>query len=57
MDVEFTVEVVRGEFLNQPWAENNDYVMVLGDIAEAVDPHVHVVAKIRKEVLSQLPKP
>jgi hypothetical protein len=26
------------------------------EIAEVVDPHVHIVAKIRKDVLSQLPK-
>ena len=36
--------------------------MVLGasieyDIAEVVDPHVNVVAKIRKSVLRQIPKP
>jgi hypothetical protein len=27
------------------------------DIAEVVDPHTHVVAKIRKDVLKQIPKP
>ena len=27
------------------------------DIAEVADPQAHVVAKIRKDVLSQLPKP
>lgn len=98
MDVEFTVDVIRGEYLDQPWAENDEYIMVSGidgslttamqaatsglskwlaarfalnaaeiatlltncvhyDIAEVVDPHTHVVAKIRKDVLSQIPKP
>jgi amidase len=95
MDVEFTVDVIRGPYLDQPWAENDEYVMVSGidgslttalqaatsglskwltqryglnaseiatlltnciqyDIAEVVDPHTHVVAKIRKDVLSQI---
>jgi len=27
------------------------------DIATVVDPRVHVVAKIKKEALSQIPKP
>ncbi len=98
MDVEFTVDVIRGEYLDQPWAENGEYIMVSGidgslttamqaatsglakwlaarfalnaaeiatlltncvqyDIAEVVDPHTHVVAKIRKDVLSQISKP
>jgi amidase len=96
MDVEFTVGVVHGEYLNQPWAEDDTYIMVSGidgslttalqaatsglakwlashyglnaaeiatvlantvhyDIAEVVDPHVHVVAKIRKDVLQEIP--
>jgi amidase len=98
MDVEFTVNVIRGPYLDQPWAENDEYIMVSGidgslttalqaatsglsrwlaqhydmnaseiatvltnsiqyDIAEVVDPHTHVVAKIRKDVLSQFAKP
>jgi acetamidase/formamidase len=98
MDVDFTVNVIRGAYLDQPWAENDEYIMVSGvdgsltsamqaatsglskwlsqryqlnpaeiatvlansiqyDIAEVVDAHVHVVAKVRKTVLSQLPKP
>jgi acetamidase/formamidase len=98
MDVEFTVDVIHDQYMNQPWAENDDYVMVSGidgslttamqaatsglsswlathyglnaaeiatvlantvqyDFAEGVDPHIHMVAKIRKDVLSQLPKP
>src|SRR6266480_3418326 len=98
MDVEFTVDVVHGDFLNQVWAENNDYIMVSGiegsltmamqsatsglskwlaipyglnaaeiatvlantvryDIAEAGDPHIHVVAKIDKDVLRQIRAP
>jgi amidase len=98
MDVELTVDVIRGPYLDQPWAENAEYVMVSGidgslttamqaatsglsrwlsqryqlssseiatvlansiqyDIAEVVDPHTHVVARIRKDVLSQLSMP
>jgi acetamidase/formamidase len=98
MDVEFTVDLIKDQLLDQPWAENSEYVMVSGiggslndavqnataglsnwlksyyrlntseiatllapsihyDIAEVVDPQVHVVAKIRKDVLSQLEKP
>jgi len=98
MDVEFTVDLIRDQLLDQPWAENAEYIMVSGiggslsdalqtataglsnwlksyyrlnasetatllansiqyDIAEVGDPHVHVVAKIRKEMLSQIPKP
>lgn len=98
MDVDFTVDVIRGPYLDRPWAENDQYVMVSGidgsltsamqaatsglakwmaqryklndseiatvltnaiqyDIAEVVDPHAHVVAKIRKDVLNQLHKP
>jgi amidase len=95
MDVEFTVDVVHGEYVNQPWAEDDEYIMVSGidgslttamqaatsglakwlashyglnaaetatvlantvhyDIAEVVDPHVHVVAKVRKDALHQM---
>ena len=98
MDVEFTVELIRGKSLGQPRAENSEYVMVSGiagslgdalssattgmsrwleseyklnageiamvlgssmryDIAEVVDPQVHVVAKLAKSVLAQIPKP
>ena len=98
MDVEFTVALIPNQSLVQPWAENDQYIMVSGiggsltdalqlataglsnwlksyyqlssaevatvlassmryDIAEVVDPEVHVVAKIAKDVLSQLPKP
>ncbi len=98
MDVEFTVDLIPNESLAQPWAENDQYIMVSGiggsltdalqlataglsnwlksyyrlssaeiatvlassmhyDIAEVVDPEFHIVAKIRKDVLSQLPKP
>jgi amidase len=97
MDVEFTVTLIRDELLDQPWAENDQYIMVCGiggslqaaqqnatsglsnwlishyrldagevatvlatsihyDIAEVVDPQIHVVAKISKAVLAQLPK-
>ena len=39
-----------------------EIAMVLGsstryDIAEVVDPQVHVVAKLSKSVLAQIPKP
>ena len=98
MDVEFTVSLFPNELLDQPWAENGEYIMVSGvsgspndalqiataglsnwlksyyllnsaeiatvlassihyDIATVVDPKVHVVAKIRKDILSQIPKP
>lgn len=95
MDVEFTVNLVKGESINTPRAENNEYLMVLGvanslpeavqqcttalsnwlqhdyklepneaaivlgtamqyNIAEVVDPLVHVVAKVRKDALVNL---
>ena len=98
MDVEFTVDVIKDQYLDQPWLENSEYVMVCGvagsldsamqaataglskwltqryklnaaeiatlltnsvryDIAEVVDPHINVVAKIGKDVLAQLPQP
>jgi len=95
MDVEFTVDVIRGQATGGPRAENDEYLMssgignsltdalqlattqlanwlqrdyklepneaaiVLGtamryDIAEVVDPLVHVVAKVRKDVVAQV---
>jgi amidase len=95
MDVEFTVDLIRGQSTGAPRAENDEYWMssgignsltealqlattqlvnwlqqeykldpneaavVLGtamryDIAEVVDPLVHVVAKIRKEAVALL---
>lgn len=95
MDVEFTVEVLKGEMTGSPRAENAEYLMALGianslpeavqsattelanwlqrdhklspneaamvlgtamqyNIAEVVDPLVHVVAKVRKDALSGL---
>jgi len=95
LDVEFTVDLVRGQSTAGPRAENDEYLMssgvgnsltdalqlattqmvnwlerdfklgpneaavVLGtsmryDIAEVVDPLVHVVAKIHKSVIAQL---
>ncbi len=98
MDVEFTVDLIKDQLLDQPWAENEEYIMVSGvggslndaaqvataglsnwlksyyrlnasetatvlansihyDIAEMVDPETHVVAKMRKDFLAQLPKP
>jgi amidase len=97
MDVEFTIDLIRGKSLGQPRAENSEYVMVSGiggslndalqaattgmarwledeyklnpgeiamvlgssmryDIAEVVDPQAHVVAKLSKSVLAQIPK-
>lgn len=97
MDVEFTVDLVRGKSLGQPRFENDEYVMVSGisgslntalqdattglsrwledeyklnpgeiamvlgssmhyDIAEIVDPQVHVVAKLPKAILNQIVK-
>src|SRR6516225_6320460 len=98
MEVEFTVDISEGPGLDQPRAENDDYVMVMGignslehalrsattgmsqwlattyklnaaeiamvlgssmryDIAEVVDPQVHVVAKVAKSVLKQIEQP
>jgi acetamidase/formamidase len=95
MDVEFTVDVIRGQSTGAPRSENDEFLMssgignsltealqlattqlanwlqrdyklepneaavVLGtamryDIAEVVDPLVHVVAKIRKDALAQV---
>lgn len=92
MDVEFSVDLVKGKTINWPRLENEDYVMVLGsarpllqalqhattelqswliadygfderasglllghvmeyEIANVVDPHFTVVAKLRKEYL------
>jgi amidase len=98
MDVEFTVNLIKDQLFDQPWAEDDEYVMFSGisqsleealqlatgglsnwlkttyqlnsteaaavlansihyDIAEMVDWDVHVVAKIPKAQLAQLPKP
>jgi amidase len=98
MDVEFTVDLIPNELMDQPWAENDRYIMVSGiggslpdalqlataglsnwlksyyrlnsaevatvlassiqyDVAEVTDPQVHIVAKIAKDVLGQIPKP
>ena len=98
MDVEFTVDLIRGKSLGQPRAENAEFVMVSGiagslnealqmattgmsrwleseyklnpgeiamvlgssmryDVAEVVDPQVHIVAKLPKNLLEQIPKP
>ena len=98
MAVKFTVNLIKGQTLGQPRAEDTEYVMVSGiaetlddafahatsglarwlmdtyglsdmdvslvlgssveyDIAEVVDPQRHVVAKIRKELLRQIPRP
>jgi acetamidase/formamidase len=98
MDVEFSVDLIRNQLLDQVWAEDQDDIMVSGvggsltdalqvataglsnwlksyyrlnaaeiatilansihyDIAEVVDPQVHVVAKIYKSMLAQVPKP
>ena len=95
MDVEFTVDLVRGKGTQAPRFENDEFLMASGiagslqdalqqattelarwlerdyklsanesnivlgtsiryDIAEVVDPQVHVVAKVSKEVLSTL---
>lgn len=97
MDVEFSVDVIRGQALNMPTAENDDYRMAMGiagslnealqyatttmarwltrdyklnpqevaslfgtamsyDIAEVVDPQVHIVARISKKALEQIGK-
>jgi amidase len=95
MQVEFTVELIKGYAMGGPRAENDEYIMSLGignsleealkmattrltnwlqhdyklepnevaivlgtsmryDIAEVVDPLVHIVAKIPKEALAKL---
>jgi acetamidase/formamidase len=95
MQVEFTVNLLKGQSINGPRAENDEYLMALGianslpealqsattelanwlqhdyklepnesaivlgttvqyNIAEVVDPLVHVVAKLRKEALASL---
>ena len=95
MEVEFAVDITEGFGLDQPRAENDDYIMVMGignsledalrsattgiskwlahtyklnsgeiamvlgssmryDIAEVVDPRVHVVAKVSKSVLKPI---
>ena len=95
MEVEFAVDITEGFGLDQPHAENDDYLMVSGignsledalrsattgiskwlahtyklngaeiamvlgssmryDIAEVVDPRVHVVAKVSKSVLKPI---
>jgi len=97
MEIEFMVDVIQGENVSGPRAENDEYLMVFGivgslqealqfattglaqwiegdyklnssevavvlgtsiryDIAEIVDPHLNVVAKIRKSVLAQINK-
>lgn len=98
MDVEFTVDLIRGKSLGQPRAEDAEYMMVSGiagslsdalrsattgmsrwledeyklnpgeiamllgssmryDIAEVVDPQVHIVAKLSKSLLAQISTP
>lgn len=98
MDVEFSVDLIPDHLMDQPWLENDEFVMICGvggsltdalqnatgglsnwlrayyqlntseiatvlpnairyDVAEIVDAHVHVAAKIRKDTLAQLPKP
>jgi amidase len=95
MQVEFTVNLIKGDAMGGPRAENDEYIMSLGignslddalrmattrltnwlqkdyklepneaaivlgtamryDIAEVVDPLVHIVAKIRKDALTTL---
>jgi acetamidase/formamidase len=95
MEVEFTVDLIAGNRLEGPLAEDREYLMALGianslpealqhsttqlaqwlegdfgltrpevslilgfamryDIAEIVDPHVHLVAKVRKSALAHL---
>jgi acetamidase/formamidase len=96
MDVEFTVDLIKGKSTQGPRFENDEYLMASGiagslqealqqatselarwlerdyklspnesnvvlgtsiryDIAEVVDPQVHIVAKIRKAVLATIP--
>jgi acetamidase/formamidase len=98
MEVEFAVDIAEGFGLDQPHAENDDYLMVMGignslenalqsattgismwldhayklnsaeiamvlgssmryDIAEVVDPRVHLVAKVSKSTLKPIAPP
>lgn len=98
MDVEFTVDLVRGQSTGSPRAENDEYLMSMGianslpdavrqattqlarwlerdyhltpnesaivlgtamryDVAELVDPQVHVVAKVAKSAIAPISKP
>jgi len=95
MQIEFTVDILKGQSTGNPRAENGEYLMALGianslpealqsattelaswlqhdyklapneaaivlgtgmqyNVAEVVDPLVHVVAKVRKDVLAGL---
>ena len=95
MDIEFTVDLIRGQSTNGPRMENDEWLMASGianslpealqqsttelvrwlerdykltaneaaivagtsvryDIAEVVDPQVHIVAKVSKQVLATL---
>lgn len=95
MDVEFTVDLIRGQSTNAPRFEDDEYLMASGiagslgdalqgattelahwlerdyklsanesniilgtsiryDIAEVVDPQLHIVAKVKKSVLAPL---
>jgi amidase len=57
MDVEFSVDLIRNQLLDQPWAENTVLANAIHyDVAEIVDPQFHVVARISKGSLTQLPK-
>ena len=98
MDVEFKVDLLPGNSMNGPMAEDREYLMAMGiansltealqrsttelarwletdfkltrteaalilgfamryDVAEVVDPHVHIVAKVRKSALAHLQRP
>jgi amidase len=58
-----TATTGMSRWLEQEYKLNaGEIAMVLGssmryDIAEVVDPQVHVVAKLSKSVLAQIPKP
>jgi acetamidase/formamidase len=39
MDVEFTVDLIKDQLLDQPWAENAEYIMVFeigGSLSDAL---------------------
>ncbi|MEQ9110799.1 MAG: acetamidase/formamidase family protein [Rhodospirillaceae bacterium] len=96
MDVSFSVDLIEGWTLGQPWLENAEYIMVMGiagsldealreettgmslwlthtydldsseiamvlgaslkyEIAEIVNPHINVVARLSKDVLGGIP--
>jgi len=54
MDVEFTVDLIPNQLLDQPWAENDEYIMVSGiggSLTEALQMPLRPF-KLAQELLS-----